>query len=277
MPTTVLYHDDCLDGFTSAWIFQRVQPDVVLIPSNPNPTETDVEGNVYCLDCCFAVEDLSEVLENPDVNSVTVIDHHVTNLESLEDFEHPKLTKIIDMDLSGAGLTWNYLHPDKKMPSFVNYVQQLDLWNMDYPNVCEMNSYISSLDRTLEAWESAYQKITTNEEMVIDEAKDLYEKDVELIQDICSNPIEIEVNGYKVLAAEAPKRYVSKVGLKLAEGHAFGVAYVVTEDYIEYSLRSVDSGIDVEKIAYSLGGGGHEHRAAFRLDRSSDLNPVKLS
>ena len=261
---TAFYHTDCLDGFTSAWIFNKEYPEALLIPSDPNPLPfASLEGDVYCLDCCFDLQTLQAVLDMQEVNSLTIVDHHITNLNFLEGFEHEKLTKILDLKKSGAGLTWEFLH-NAPMPKLVSFIQELDLWNMDYPYVNEINSWISSLKRTFECWDEASERIEKEWDQVLEEATPLYEKDKEIIQKYADKSEWMLIGGHWVLAAQAPKRYVSKVALMLAKGNPFGVAWTNKKGYREYSLRSKKGGVDVEKIAKLYRGGGHENVAAFR-------------
>ena len=61
--------------------------------------------------------------------ALVVIDHHKSAVVELHDISNT----IFDMKKSGAMLAWEFFHPGKEAPKFIQYIQDRDLWQWELP------------------------------------------------------------------------------------------------------------------------------------------------
>ena len=83
-----------------------------------------------------------------EARSVLVLDHHKTAREDLAElltppatwsswinpiqWTGPNLRAIFDLNRSGAGLTWDYLHPGVPRPRIIDLIEDRDLWRFKF-------------------------------------------------------------------------------------------------------------------------------------------------
>jgi nanoRNase/pAp phosphatase (c-di-AMP/oligoRNAs hydrolase) len=66
---------------------------------------------------------------------------------------------------------------------------------------------------------------------------------------------------------------ISEVTHELAKNEPFAASWYLRADgRVRWSLRSTEDGIDVSKLALTLGGGGHKHAAGFHTDKLEAIN-----
>ena len=85
-PDLCIYHANCMDGFTAAWVVARKVPGIELVPASYGDAPPDVLGKtVLIVDFSYA----KAVLETMagDARLVVVLDHHKTAEAALRDFE----------------------------------------------------------------------------------------------------------------------------------------------------------------------------------------------
>ena len=126
----VIYHKNCPDGFTSAWVYWKLSgrnDKVTYWPETPNSTEyPDVRNkNVLILDVGYSKEITLEIAQK--CNCLLIIDHHITNYEKIGD----QSFTYFDMNHSACMLTWKYFYPNTKPPIFLQYVENHDLGKFD--------------------------------------------------------------------------------------------------------------------------------------------------
>lgn len=136
----IFYHHPCLDGSTAAWAalqafgddnaayvgFTHDQDDVLLKAIDDHVTEKTA---VYFCDI-VPPRPILEMLPEK-AGKVIIYDHHVSAEKMLKNFSHPKCEIVFDMNRSGAGLTWDMLHPDKPRPFVIDLVEAMDLYRTD--------------------------------------------------------------------------------------------------------------------------------------------------
>jgi len=136
----IFYHHPCLDGSTAAWAalqafghenvvytgFSHDQDDVLLVAINTHVTE---KTTVYFCDIVPPRPILEMLTEK--AGKVVIYDHHVSAEKMLKSFSHPKCDIVFDMNRSGAGLTWDMLHPGKPRPFVIDLVEAMDLYRTD--------------------------------------------------------------------------------------------------------------------------------------------------
>jgi uncharacterized protein len=265
----VLYHANCADGFTAAWIAHlNFGDDAEYVPVQYGQAPPDVLGrDVFILDFSYKRDVLHEMAAS--ANSLVVLDHHKTAQSDLEGFADDNwptgyFTKpliVFDMDKSGARLTWDYFHRGQMAPWIVGYTEDRDLWRWQLPESREINAAVWSYDRTFETWD--WFGAETDLSFLVTEGRAIERAKSQMIDAICRNAREVEIDGHRILASNTSVLF-SEVAGKLAEGRPFGAAWFVRADgKVQWSLRSRDDGVDVSEVAKRHGGGGHRNAAGF--------------
>ena len=271
----VIYHKDCTDGFSAAWAAWKNFGDsaeyVGIDPDEHSPTEL-VNKELYMIDLICG-DDLPELLKNN--KKVVAIDHHVTNQEIV------KLVpdRLFDINHSAAVLAWKYFHGSKKVPRLLNYVEDVDLWNLKMPDTNEISAAMDMLDFSFGNWSRLAVDFENESKFkeYVSRGKIILEYQDKLIERLTTNNLElVELSGYKVYVVNSPN-FSSQIGNILAKKtNSLGIVWYENSDgSVHVSLRSVGD-VDVSKIAKRFGGGGHKHAAGFRIENCSKLPWKKL-
>lgn len=263
-----IYHNNCADGFTAAWIInKKYNGEVDFVPGIYQTPPPDVKGrDVIFVDFSYK-RPVMEVILNL-ANSVTILDHHKTAIEDIGGL--PFTDARLDPKFSGAGLAWQWAFPGTDMPLLVEYVQDRDLWTFNLPCSRDANAYIFSHHYTFCNWNELTTQFENDFKSVAERGqaierkhhKDVYELSMTLRRNM-------EIGGHVVPVANMPYTYTSDAGHLMAKeltgGKAFAACYWDTKDGRVFSLRSTEDGIDVSEIAKQYGGGGHTHAAGFTV------------
>ena len=126
----VIYHNPCVDGYSSAFVAKLYVSKVICIPKKINNVPIDynlIKGkNVLMVD--IVTDDYQQVKEH--AKNLIILDHHVTNKDKLQDCVYA----YFDMNKSGVGLAWEYFfRTDEKMPLFLKCIMDRDIWTWIYP------------------------------------------------------------------------------------------------------------------------------------------------
>jgi len=288
----VIYHADCADGFTSAWVMVRAMKregiEVELhrgIYGQPPP---DTCGrNVWFLDFTYGRPVMEPMAGN--ANRIHILDHHETAWKEygifLDDVNPSVSTKFganffveFHKNKSGAGITWDYfnntfrgndgLAPDTEASLLVSYVQDRDLWKFNLRDSRAINAWVFSYDYTMENWDRLAAALNSrasygNAVMQGEAIERKHFKDIH--EFLASNTGFTHLDGVEVPCANVPYIWASDAANILAEGHPFAATYYDDSNgNLVYSLRSKEGGSNVGTIAKSYGGGGHAHAAGFR-------------
>lgn len=264
--TLIIYHGDCIDGFTAAWVANRMFGDSpVFYPAKYGEDapldEIGSETNVFILDFSYERDVLIEI-EKRSFKTM-VIDHHKTAEANLQGLDFCKF----DMSRSGAGMTWDILNASSdgtlrnKRPWLVNYVEDRDLWRFDLPESKAVNAYIGATVQTFVSWERL-----ANEKL-----RDIKQKGTAILRYIDQYVAEItnsltrwvEFEGHEIPVVNAPFKGISEVVGELARKAPFAMGWwQESSGRFQYSLRSRGD-FDVSEIARKYGGGGHKNAAGF--------------
>lgn len=265
MTTVCIYHGGCVDGFTAAWIVARRYCDVQLVAGKYGNPPPDCTGDdVYIVDFSYPRAELAALCDR--ARSVTVFDHHQTAQGNLDGFDHPNARVVFDMERSGAGITWDELHPYLGRPPLVLYVEDRDLWRLQLTGHAEVYAVIQSHPFTLEAWD---RLASTPLADVRAEGAGINRYRQQLIDTAVEVAFPVTIAGHEVLAANCIYAIASEVAGRLAEGRPFGAYYYDAPGERRWGLRSASDGLDVAAIAQRFGGGGHRHAAGFTTQRST--------
>jgi len=264
----VIYHHNCLDGFTAAWCFHnKFGQDVcdfhggIYDQSPPDVTDKDV----FIVDFSYPRTVIEKMLKT--ARNLTIIDHHKSAIEDLKNLFHPKLIKVFDMEKSGAMLTWEFLNVTPA-PPFIEYVQDRDLWHFKLPVSREVNAAMFSYDYDFDNWD-LFAQITNFFDMARDGAAVLrkQDKDIRELIPVCLRKAVIA--GHEVPLLNVPYTLASDAGNVICKGFPFAATYFDTERARVFSLRSSgeEGSLDVSVIAKMFGGGGHPKASGFRVPR----------
>jgi hypothetical protein len=185
----------------------------------------------------------------------------------------PVTTKIVfDMDRSGAGITWDILHTDRRFehsdsPSWlVDYVEDRDLWRFRLPRSKEINAFLSAQKMTFARWDEIARM---DFDVIVKQGEAVLAFLDRYVEEMGAQARHVDFCGYNVPIVNAPYLSVSELCGALAEGQPFAMAWFQRGDgKIQYSLRSRGEGaVDVSEIAKRFGGGGHRNAAGFVVDK----------
>ncbi len=262
----VLYHGDCDDGFTAAWVAWKIFGDSAIYEAAyfGKDIKADItDREVYILDFSFEPAVLEGFLRK--AKRVCLLDHHKTAFDKLKHYSCCHF----DMNKSGAGLAWEKFFPGLEMPEIVKHVQDNDLWKFEYPETKAFIFGLRAQPMTFEVWDSMLNE--KDFERVMMEGKVLekfYAKEIDYIAQFA---VEVVIDGVKGLAVNCPRVFVSDIGALLAEKcGTYALIWMHKEDGIDVSVRSTKD-FNGGALAQKFGGGGHPQSAGFRLDSLEEL------
>ena len=278
----ILFHGDCYDGMGAAWAIRKglardtafltEERQDVYIPcfyGQPMPDVPDGQ-QVILADFCYPKAELVGLAERSYF--VTVIDHHKTAKDDLESLQPcpPNLEIIFNMLKSGAVLAWEEFM-DYKVPLFLKYIEDRDLWNKNLPDHEEIIAYIQSFARTFENYDSLCEHLEGPFGYNDAEAEGsaiLRYKD-QKVAEIAKHVRLQSLGGYdKIPVVNCPYNFSSDTVHALLEHYPdapFAAYWFVRGDGVtQWGLRS-RKGFDCSVVAKKFGGGGHPQAAGFEL------------
>lgn len=290
----IAYHDNCIDGFTSAWVtynaLKETYNSVELIPVQYKPQSLEELENLVAnsaynilmvVDFSLPVEMLQSLQLRAPMTFVTILDHHKTAFEAYgwkgELEKDSKMDTILHgaaiylrNDMSGAGICQYVSHPRQQIPALVAFVQDYDLWQFKLGEPTKwVNKYLGEREKSIRSWNEVAAALDDPKSRIeiLEAGKKLQvEHDAEVAK-IVAHAKPGLILGHKVWVGVCHPKFSSDVGHVLAEkSGTFGATYWPTESGDEelWSLRSVGD-FDVSAVAKRLGGGGHAAAAGFRL------------
>lgn len=259
-----VFHGNCIDGFGSATALHKAIPDAEFhagVYNEPPPNVRD--KNVFLVDFSYRRDVIEQMLT--EARSITIIDHHKSAIEDLANLEHPRLQKVFSDQHSGAVLTWMYFFPSEPVPQVLLHIEDRDLWKFKLPNTNEICATLYSHDFDFDTWAPFYDDVN----LLITEGQALVRSRNKAIRQMLDNhdPEWVKIGGHLVPVMNVSPSIASEVaqGLARCGPHGFGAVYHDTDGYRVFSLRSISPNVDVSKIAFAYGGGGHKAAAGFRI------------
>jgi len=250
---TVLYHDNCTDGWCSAYLLKKHYPDATLVPVKYGQEPPLVEGGLLIIaDFSYSKDQLLDMKSK--VDKIVVLDHHETAQDALRGLDFCTF----DMNESGASLTAAYikkLSPSFVVPWFVEYVKDRDLWAWKLTSSRSVSAFIRTFESTVQAWDNL-AKISPSSAVSHGEA--ILSAQEQVIKIILKNGTEVNYEGHKIFVVNS-SCYQSEIGeYGYSElGYVFVVVYYIeASGKVNVSLRAKD--FNVGKEAKRYGGGGHK-------------------
>jgi len=265
----VIYHANCTDGFGSAysaWKLLGNRAEYHACSHGAPPP--DVTGkNVVILDFSFKNDVTKKMIE--EANDLLVIDHHKSAMVELHDISNT----IFDMNKSGATLAWDFFHPGKEAPKFIQYITDRDLWRWELPYSKEFSAAFDMVPFEFEEFEKF------EDDSVFDDAVKrgsyilAYSKTV--VKKVCDKAAERHLDGKHVMVVNA-SHWMSEIGARLSPDCDYAMIwyYDHNDKDIKVSLRAFHDTIDVSEVAKKFGGGGHKKAAGFRLAGDTNVDDL---
>ena len=300
-PDICIYHGNCADWFTAAWaVWKRFGDEVEYVPGVYGESPPDVASkNVVIVDFSYKRPVLEEMAKS--AYSILVLDHHKTAESDLvqggiftamskwtdrldwpryeenlmqDEMENAgcRIYTVFDMERSGAGITWDFLHPNDARPNLVRYVEDRDLWRFTLDQSREVSAFIFAHAYTFDNWQKINAILETDRTNAAAGGRAIelkHHKDVAELVAKLRRPMVI--GGQLVPVANLPYTLTSDAGhLMCVEPHEgslapFAACYWDPPDGRVFSLRSAEGGYDVSEIAKAYGGGGHKNAAGFTM------------
>jgi oligoribonuclease NrnB/cAMP/cGMP phosphodiesterase (DHH superfamily) len=267
----VIYHKNCYDGITAAWVCRSALGDASYLPASygdPVP-EFSPEDEVYIVDFSYPRDVLEKI--HSTVKTLWVLDHHKTAQAALEGLDYC----IFDMNRSGAGIAWDFFYPGIPRPKLVDYVEDRDLWNWKLPFSHEINAFTSSYPMEFVELDANDASLASNFKKCVQLGGAILRYANQKVEEAIKNGTQWrELGGYSIPCVNVPYHMGSDVGHRLLEIHPeapFSGYYLFTANGDEqWGLRGRDSDdFDVSTIAKQYGGGGHKKASGFLMNRST--------
>jgi oligoribonuclease NrnB/cAMP/cGMP phosphodiesterase (DHH superfamily) len=255
--TLFIYHGNCFDGFTAAWIYSRfVDRDATFYGAKYGEPPPDVmpEQRVIVADFSYPRDVMIRLREQCDL---LVLDHHKTAAASCAGL----LFCCFDMTRCGAVMTWERFVPGSAPPPFVQYIQDRDLWTLALPGTEEHAALVSATPMTFEAWDAISKNPQANIEAGRGILRYIHQYGTKAIAEahayfirgiICPT-----INVPYMNCSEHVNRLLAETGARCAASY-----FRRADGRWQFSLRSV-APFDCSEIAKSFGGGGHAQAAGF--------------
>ncbi|KAL0853389.1 hypothetical protein Bca101_058541 [Brassica carinata] len=305
----VLYHYPCHDGvfaalaahlyFSANSIPSLFFPNTVYSPLTTSQLPLQDISHLYLLDFTGPPGFVQQV--SPKVDSVVILDHHKTAIESLGDVASTckNVTKVLDITRSGATIAFDYftqklkeetrgncreMDDFKRMRRIFEYIEDADIWKWKLPESKAFNSGIIDLGIEYNFNENSslfQQLLSLDHESVINRGKESLSRKHKRIHEALEQSYEIVLGGDeefgRCLAVNGDEfaELRSELGNQLAEKSKNlklrGVGAVVyrvpeleDETKLKISLRSVEEE-DTTVVSQRFGGGGHKNASSFLL------------
>jgi oligoribonuclease NrnB/cAMP/cGMP phosphodiesterase (DHH superfamily) len=266
----VLYHAECTDGFTAAWVAFTVfknKAQYISVEHQIPPPDGLVGKIIYMLDFTYPREIMEQLIR--DNERVTAIDHHGTAREATmmtEDYRYA-------LEKSGSSLAWDYFHPNQPKPFLVRIVEDMDLYRFALPETETIFDWLDLFDYNFKVYSKLARTLDTagglrramRQGAIIRQYR---KKFIDYLVMSCS--YEVQFAEFCVRAVNT-ELYHSEVATALAADRPFGVVWRMRRKGVYVSLRSAPDGINVAQLAQRYGGGGHEHASGFLVAKLEDL------
>jgi nanoRNase/pAp phosphatase (c-di-AMP/oligoRNAs hydrolase) len=264
----VIYHANCPDGFGAAWAAWKLLGDrAQYLPASYGDPIPNVTGkNVAILDFSYSRYDIKKMIEK--ANSLIVLDHHKTAQENLAGIPEAQL----DMNRSGAILSWQFFHGSEDPPIFLRYIEDRDLWRFELEDSKAVSAALTSVNMTFDAFEALNNPMQF--EALVDAGRAILSHNKSIVEKICKYARKTHWKGHEICIVNSADLQ-SEIGNYLSKQCDFAMVWYYDHVRNEYkvSLRSGPE-FDVSKIAQMWGGGGHSQAAGFTLAPNS--SPVQI-
>lgn len=273
----VLYHKNCVDGFTGAWVAHKKfgEGASYVAVSRGEGLPLGLEGKeVYVVDFSFSKEDIVRAEEI--MKRFVILDHHISSKEDVESAKEHVFTT----EYSGAYLAYQYFFPEKEVPLFIRYVSEGDTFLRRLPNDELYTPYVYAVPYEFTEYDKLENLFSTEEGLK--KLEDLSHA-VHLCEDKVFEPllnsihfVELEGVVMPAINATLPIHLRSIALHKIyTQFPPVALSYRFDEGDWKCSLRS-NGDFDCTIIAGKFGGGGHKGSAGFAIKGDIGLPFAKM-
>lgn len=291
----IAYHDNCIDGFTSAWVTTRAlqklgYKNAILAMNYDKASIAKMFAalkkyefeKLVIVDFSLKFKVIAALeCQHPKLN-LLILDHHKTAFEeyapNMEVKKDSKLcipinigSIVLDNNESGASLCWRHFNSKENEPILVSYVRDYDLWRFDLGLETKwVNKYLKMENKTLARWDEITNRFEHPEtfNLILDVGKQLQEEHDKTVEEIAAGSKYVKLVNLTGDFVKCPYEFTSDVGHALAnKTGSYGLMYDWKngDKDVKFSLRS-NGDYDVTVIAKYFGGGGHKNAAGFTID-----------
>ncbi|MFO1519491.1 MAG: DHHA1 domain-containing protein [bacterium] len=269
------YHGNCVDGAAAAAVIKHKYPEAHCYPlQHGDPIPVSVNGKtLFIVDFSFDEDTLKKLKE--EAKEVFWYDHHKTVLPVYESLKWG----VIDLNESGATLTWKEEFPGTPTPEILKYVKDKDIWEWKLPHSREINMALRERedihDPAGETWKKMIAGLSESEFKRLVDLGDAVIKSQQLrIKNGARFGFEVDFHGHRTLAVNWSLES-SEMGEHIYKDLDYEIALIFhyTGKHWNFSLRS--NKVDVSRLASQHGGGGHAGAAGFRSDSIEWLIQLK--
>ncbi len=284
----ICFHHDDADGRMSAAIVKDAIPDCELIEIAYGFDEQEFKekfrgktfNKIIVVDFSFNKEIVFEIFKPALLThngDFIWCDHHKSAMEKYENLWNDKNVKgLRSLDKSGCRLTWEYFHPDRKIPlgspdsipMAILLIEDMDLWKFIYTDVTKAFAESLYHEKNIDF----YINLLTNQFAWMHEVTKgeyLYKQKWQRVKNAADKGYFIDWEGYKTYVVNTPED-LSTLGNYVCNNPELnadvGLIFYEGEDYYNISLRSIGD-VDVAKIAEKYGGGGHKNASGFSVKK----------
>lgn len=266
MQTACLYHADCLDGAAAAAAVRHKYPDAELHPmDHGEPPPEALEGKrVFIVDFSFDGPTLRAI--EKQAAELHWYDHHKTALPVQEEVGFGT----IDLDESGATLSWKQLFPGEDVPKILQYVRDKDIWLWELPQSREISADLREMDGILNPADPIWEKLIAGPsdhewQAMIERGTRSRRLLKQRIEKAVAKGFRVSLDGIEAFAVNWVGD-ASDIGEHIYKelGHKMAIIFSFKGGEWSFSLRS--NQVDVSEVAVQHGGGGHPGASGFRSE-----------
>lgn len=257
----VLYHVHCHDGFGSAYAAWKKfgnRAEYIGVRHN-EPLPMGLRGKeIYLVDFTYPEKETRRLLQI--AKDVTNIDHHMSVASYTKMAHH----YVFDNNHSGAVLSWKFFHPNTKIPRWLLYIEDLDLWRKKLSQTEAARAILNTYPYNFKIWDTLITRFERPRlrKKYLEHGENILAFQRRAIEAILKNAELVRFCGYKTFAANSAL-FADELGSALCRAHPpIGIVWSYREGKLVVSLRS-DGTVDVSKLAARFGGGGHKVASAF--------------
>lgn len=197
-----IYHHNCADGFSSAWVvWKYFKGEVDFHPGIYGEEPPETKGRrVIIVDFSYKPDVLKKMSKS--ARSMLILDHHKSAVEEIKSYENVEdgikcqlfvhmedtytgeidwnrhlhnsyqdycenipralIYTLFDMERSGAMITWNFFFPRQEPPQLLKHVEDRDLWRFNLPHTREIQACLFSYEYDFHRWDQLMLKTKTS-------------------------------------------------------------------------------------------------------------------
>jgi len=287
----VIYHKNCLDGFSAFFLLheaKKIDKKALIYPDVPSAKRIPPEilnKDIIIVDVAYSFNIVRDILIK--AKSVTFIDHHITIYNGMKELarKFSKLNLIYNEKQSGCTLMWYYLYGNIRPPKFVRYIEDNDIgkWEMknckEFITALRVKFPIKLHPKNLKRWNILYKdsiiKSLIDLGKIYGEYKTFLaednskrftmerfpsEKFYEKYSHIFQKPGQYKVAVY----CGSPCPTSQEISEFIFKNYScdFMLSWILNLEKKDYILTFRSEYVDVGKIAKALDGGGHKLAAS---------------